>query len=526
MSTPTSQINICSGVRLNNAYNHTIWFASQSDQLSYFEGKVVKTFPSYTYLRKSWSIKVDATMEQARTWSYLYFRNGTGKYYFYFITNIEYINDSTVELSLDLDVMQTYAFDYTLLPSFVEREHVSNDAIGQHVIDEGLEKGEYKVIDEKEINLGDMCLLILTSIMTDFTSKDDVASYSLGKDYDGVFSGLGIEAVASSDFEAWGLKLKDLDTWGYSDSIVAMWMYPKKLVTLHESYTWDDDNVTKMVDSVDSFYESTSRNTKLSGAYVPKNNKLFTYPYNFLYVTNNGSNAGVFPYEKFGDTTDIRFRVVGSVSPCGSVNTYPLNFNGVQHNYEEGIAVSNFPSCAWNQDVYKLWLAQNQNQLNVAGGMAALKIAGGVGMAVASGGMTMVAGGGMVASGLSDISQLLAQTSDKEVQPPQAKGNFSSSVAVANNFNCFVMKRKSIDHHHAQLIDDYFTMYGYRITRVKTPNVHVRKNWTYTKTVGCNITGNFCNEDLTKIQSIFDKGITFWCNGDSIGNYSLDNSTL
>lgn len=526
MSTPTSQINICSGVRLNNAYNHTIWFASQSDQLTYFGGKVVKTFPSYTYLRKSWKIKVDATMEQARTWSYLYFRNGNGKYYFYFITNIEYVNDSTVELSLDLDVMQTYAFDYTLLPSFVEREHVRDDSIGKHTVDEGLDTGEFKIIEETEKVFGTMCVLVLATFDPLTTTKDETNTL-LYANYDGMFSGLGLYAVAKADWEGWGTKLKQLDDWGKSDGIVAMWMYPKDLVDLADDEKWDNGNVTKKVKSCGEYNQDIAINTKLSGGYVPRNNKLFTYPYNFLYVTNNVNSAATYRYERFGDNSACRFNTVGCISPDASAKIYPVNYNGIPHNFEEGLSLASFPSCAWNQDIYKLWVAQNQNQNAFSAMTGVLKVAVGVGAIAFTGGTASALGGGtLIASGASDIGTLLSQKNDREIQPPQAKGGHSASVAVSNNFNNFVIKKKSITEEYAKIIDDYFTMYGYRITSVKIPNTHVRENWTYTKTIGCNITGNFCNEDLTKIQSIFDKGITFWVDGDNIGNYSLDNDPL
>ena len=52
------------------------------------------------------------------------------------------------------------------------------------------------------------------------------------------------------------------------------------------------------------------------------------------------------------------------------------------------------------------------------------------------------------------------------------------------------------------------------------------ENWTYVKTVGCHIYGRFCSEDQNQIQRIYDNGITFWTNGDNIGNYSLNNNTL
>ena len=88
MSTPATNIYLCSGVPLNNRYDHTLYFANAAAQLTYFSGKVVRTLNDYSYVRKSWKLKVAATMEAARVWSYLYFQNGTGKRYFYFIKQI------------------------------------------------------------------------------------------------------------------------------------------------------------------------------------------------------------------------------------------------------------------------------------------------------------------------------------------------------------------------------------------------------------------------------------------------------
>ena len=132
MSTPQSTIYICSGVRLDNRYEHSIYFTSSTAQQEFFAGKVVKTFSAYSYLRKSWPLQVQATMEEAKTWSYLYFYNGTGqKVYYYFITGVEYKNENTVELSLELDVIQTYMKEIRsgLLPCYVERQHTESDEI-------------------------------------------------------------------------------------------------------------------------------------------------------------------------------------------------------------------------------------------------------------------------------------------------------------------------------------------------------------------------------------------------------------
>jgi hypothetical protein len=74
------------------------------------------------------------------------------------------------------------------------------------------------------------------------------------------------------------------------------------------------------------------------------------------------------------------------------------------------------------------------------------------------------------------------------------------------------------------MIDDFFTMYGYAVRRCKIPNRSSRPHWNYVKTIGCCITGSVPADDMRKICSIYDAGITFWKNGNEVGNYSLNNS--
>ena len=522
MSTPSSIIHVCSGVLLNNKYLHTIWFNDHAEQLRYFAGKVVKTFSAYTYIRKSWSIKVEATMEQARTWTYLYFQNGNGKTYFYFINNIEYISDHTVELFIEMDVMQTYLHEYTLHRCFVEREHSATDEIGDNLLDEGLELGELVMNAKNNVAMQDLCIMFLCSFNPFSTTKDNPVQ-SFSHNYEGVFCGLGVYTVALSEYATLGSLLSNWDAWGISDGVVSMWMYPKSLVTL-KGGEWNDGKI-KEVSGATSINVFAERPEVLDD-YVPRNKKLLTYPFNFLYVSNNAGGSAVYQYEKFSNPSQCGFRVSGSLTPEGSVKLYPINYKGIVVCYEEGIMGGSYPTCAWNQDVYKLWLAQNQNQNAFAVGSSLLTIAGGVASAVATGGAGLLVGGGVVVHGATQITSLLAQKRDKEIQPPQAKGNYSSNINIVNEHQTFSFMTKSVDSYHAAIIDEYFDMYGYKTNRVKIPNRNVRTGWTYTKTIDCHVSGSLCTDDLLKIQSIYDNGVTFWKNGDNIGNYGGSNACL
>lgn len=535
MGAQNSTINICSGVRLNSRYEHSIYFASQAAQLEYFAGKVVKTFPAYSYLRKSWPLQVQATMEQAKTWSYLYFRNGTGKYYFYFISNVEYKNENMVELSLELDVIQTYMFDYEMLHCFVERQHTETDNEGEHTVDEGLDVGHLTAVGREDFNeFNDLCILILSTINPNF-AETETPVQALSGVYNRVFSGLKVWAVDATNVEAvasWGNQLDKLATAGFLDGIIAMWMYPKNMVTLGGENTWSDDVLCKVVSGVSeslTLYPVTERRTNLDG-YTPKNNKLFAYPFNFIYATNNCGSSAVIRYERLDSTPMPTFGARGGIGPDSSVFVWPKNYNGIINNYDEGLTLGGYPTCAWDSDIYKMWLAQNQNQHQLAGATAGLTIAGGVvaGIGSIATGNVLGAAGGLSAavSGVQQIYSQIAQTKDMAIQPPQAKGNFSTSINLAMGRQTLTLYYKCVTAEQAKIIDDYFTMYGYKLNQVRKPNIHARKSFTYVKTVGCHIKGNLCNEDVVKIEAIFNNGITFWVTGDKIADYSQDNAVL
>lgn len=529
MSTPQSIINVCSGVRLDNRYEHSIYFENATAQREYFAGKVVKTFSAYSYLRKSWPLQVQATMEEARHWSYLYFRNGSGKYYYYFITQIEYKNDNMVELSLELDVLQTYLFDFDMLDCFVERQHTETDVMGEHTLDEGLETGELVELASVDwTDLETLCILVLATINPNYSDTDKPVD-GLGYLYDNVFSGLTVWAVNATAWAELTNKLEDLSGAGFLDGIISMWMYPKTLVTLGGENTWTDDSLFKVVKGSN---QSSSGLAYTDGYPRPdglqmKNRKLYCYPYNFLYATNNQGTAAVYRFERFTDPMAPNFYCKGSVSPDASVKMYPANYNGQEKNYDQGMAMGGYPSCAWDADVYKLWLAQNQNQNQHAMNTAGLSVAGGAITALASLAMGNVAGAvggaGAVVHGAQQIGALMAQKADMAIQPPQSRGSFSSTVNVSAGKQTFTMVHKCISPEYATILDDYFTMYGYKLNQVRRPNLCARPAFTYIKTVGSNITGDLCTEDRVKITSIFDHGVTFWVDGDKIADYTQNN---
>ena len=529
MSTPQTTIKICSGVRLDNSYRHTIYFDSLQKQEEYFNGKISWTFTGYSYCRKNWSIKLNATIAKARTWSYLFFDNPEDlKTYYYFITDVKYISEETVELELEMDVIQSYLFEMSLLPSFVERETPRSDELYEHTIDEGLDVGHY--IIDKVNNVGslhDLVTVVMSSVDLN-TFENTLEGTKVGD----IYSGLKIFATNKDNHEIEktlsGLANK-------IDGIMSMWMYPKNLLRILGDEV--DDPTDKQVFQEVSFNEIyeidqiVAPSDTIDG-YTPRNKKLFSYPYRYLQVSNMQGNVADYRYERFvmGEYGTPRFAIFGCALPDGSVTLIPKYYNGVTSNYEEAISISGYPTCAWTGDTYKIWLAQNQHQQNVQALTSFGTVGAGLGIAVA-GAVTanpilIGSGATMAGHGLTSIAGQIAQREDMKTYPPQANGAQSGNVWLANGMLNFKAYCKNITAERARIIDDFFTMYGYKVQTVKTPSIHNRKLFTYTKTIGCTVSGAFCNEDKNKISAIFDNGVTFWTNGDQIGEYSQTNGFL
>lgn len=523
MATMTSTIYLCRGVPLSNRYDHTLYFANSTAQRAYFDAKVDRRINDVSYLRKSWSIQIDADMDTARCWSYLFFQHlDTGKTWYYFVTDVEYINDRTVKLDIELDVLQSYLFDWKLNRCFVEREHVKNDSFGLHTVDEGLDTGDLIVCKTKEINWDDLCVLVLTTVEIGTSGYPNIYASR----YNGVFGGAAVFAVNMTDWQGLGLVLDNLSNAGKIDAVISMFMYPKALVTLADGETWSNNVTFKKVSSCNMQSEELFFNSDLD-VYKPKNNKCLIYPFNFIYATNNVGGAAVYRYEHFGNHEHPHVNLLGTLSAEGVAYMYPLNYKGVQHHYDEGLQLGGLPTCAWNADVYKLWLAQNQNQHQAMVFNAAFDIAVGAG-AVAAGlyagsANTAIGGAASIRSGVQSIQMLMAQKKDMAIQPPQARGNHSGSLNMTAGQVGYTFYGKCVDNEHARCIDDFFSMYGYAVHRVKVPSLKNRPSWTYIKTRDSNVTGDIPHADLTKINQIFDAGVTWWATTD-IGNYALDNS--
>lgn len=114
-------------------------------------------------------------------------------------------------------------------------------------------------------------------------------------------------------------------------------------------------------------------------------------------------------------------------------------------------------------------------------------------------------------------------THKESFTPPQAGGNGTNSLNAAYNFKGFQFFNTYITAENAQIIDQYFDMFGYAQHKIMPIKRDARPAWTFIKTVSANIWGNMPAPALAKIKQIFNRGVTWWKDGDQLGNYNQNN---
>lgn len=126
MTEPRGSIYLINRAPIDITYAHTIDFKSPEEQLSFWGSKVKYRLSEYSYIRRERRfLRVGKTYEELDGINYLYFHSREdSKVYYAFVTGREYVNDSETYIFFEIDVLQSFMFDYTFKPSYISQAHV------------------------------------------------------------------------------------------------------------------------------------------------------------------------------------------------------------------------------------------------------------------------------------------------------------------------------------------------------------------------------------------------------------------
>lgn len=571
MATNISKVYLMT-VPLEDDLKNTLYFANSSAQQSYFTSVIGKTYTNVSYQSETRTFRCKDEIDTIRQYNYIMWQNPafSNKWFYGFIKKMEFVSTGLTDVVFEVDPLQTYMFDITIKPSFVEREHTNNDTIGANTYPEDLELGEM-ICNGAVTNFGgvggtgmsDYCCVIEVSQIENqgesatlsytWDSGAHDATPRLNSIYRGtiplvvgVISGAGNTPASIT---------RIYDFAGLGESIVNIYMLPKVLVGDWNGITISArrGNETKSfhcavpADKTGVYNLGTSTFTRPTSVdlHIPRNKKLLTYPFNYFTISNNAGTCQPFRYEDF--IGNVSFKVEGTFGVSGSTKAIPQNFRNVsssENALDYSINGPKYPVCSWKSDSYTNWLTQNSVNMSmqwnrellgagvdiiggaIRGGIAG-SIAGGVG---AVPGALLGAGIG-VATGTGSLigvarEQFQAKTK-ANMTADQVHGNTGAGDFLWAKYRSpFTFTPMSVKSEYAKIIDDWFDAFGYQVNRLKVPYKNHRQNWWYTKTISVNITGNVPNDDMNKIKGAYNNGLTFWKNPSNFLNYGVSNGVI
>lgn len=364
--TPESYVKL---VRFDVTKENQITFPDGVAQVDYFKNTLEGIeADDFTYVRQESKIRFPYIIDTIEQYNYLIVQNlpYNYKYYFYYITDMKYVNDEMTDVYINLDVFQTYQFDFIYKKSFVEREHVNNDSIGLHTVPEGLEVGEYVVNDFDYFDEFNNYIAIVTA------NKPYDLGFAQYRTNSVFMHGVPLTSFVYVAYNPTQLKvileIFAKDIFAGQNAITNIYYIPSVLINsenIIEHITEEGQTIrefTGQIIPVEFSYEEQKPST-IDG-YTPRNKKLLTYPYCYLVGSNNSGASNIFQYEKWKSST-CKFTIF-CVGTCGgSIKLVPYEYtqnNGYDH--EEGIVCGKYPVSNWITQGYQTWLNQNSANLN------------------------------------------------------------------------------------------------------------------------------------------------------------------
>lgn len=106
---------------------HQLTFSNKNQQFEYFSNLDNLEINRISYQRKDSVIRYPAHIDSLLEYNYCMYQNDnySNKWFYAFIVNMEYVNDSMTNIYIKTDVFQTWQFDLIYKQSFIEREMIN-----------------------------------------------------------------------------------------------------------------------------------------------------------------------------------------------------------------------------------------------------------------------------------------------------------------------------------------------------------------------------------------------------------------
>lgn len=529
-----SKIILAQNIHIDKDYTNVLNYSEQQ-MVTLCQNNAVATANNYSFLRPTGTIFVGFTYAQCLQANYIAFQNPdySNKWFFAWIDDVIYKSDKNCEIVFTVDAWSTWFSYWTPKKCFINRQHVLDDTVGKNTIPENIDIGQ--LICDQDDNINDIGSesYFYVVIACNYNPANDTR-----------YAGVGMYAgyPQGSMWFAWlvnrespSTAIQSISNWVYSVAqaghdadIQVMFALPYQAFNL----TGDIDDTTHLVSvgagrKLQSLITKSKSSYRLFDDFTPKNNKLYVYPYSFCRITNNLGSYNDYKIEDFNEldasnnpTDNMSFEAMGIPCVGYSGKVVPKYYQGIDNNEDESLQLGKYPTFSWSSDAFTNWLTQNAVNL----GVSALSTAVSSGMQFASGNEI-----GAVATLSTGIASTIGSIRNASLLPNTAQGNANAGdISFVFNINRFKMLHMRPKKEYLQIIDDYFTRFGYKINKLEMPNINGRTYWNYIE-IGASEEighGTVPSKYMDIINNACRKGITIWHDNANIGNYDLNNTIV
>lgn len=533
---PSTTVLVCTGVPFDSTYRDVRLFESEGEQIAYFKSKAKYTCETYSYQRVNSSVaeprgpltcRVKILADDIYDCNYIAFQNENfgSKWFYAFVRQMNYINPNCTEIVYELDIWNTWLFDWTFLPSYVLREHTLNDTMYGNMQPEPFQQppaeitgliGEWHHPQPFYINIG---------VDSEVTGGRAAKGRMLQNIYTGVewHSFLATDAGASqaNDFLR---QFSDQEDW--HNHVVGIYMSVINYETSAESG-----------DAPYADVELQMVPTSFNG-YTPHNKKVYNYPNAYFEVSNNENQVKQYKFEDFCDfsvNTETGesivtpnnphfaiYKLTGAPDKVIAIPTNRFHYSsqqGANANLDDTIEINGFPQCAWVGDAYAAWFGSAVNSVwKIL--PDTISVVTDVLQGTALDGSDQAAN--LISSGanfLTDMGKHLRYQGELHGRPN------APYTSMQIGFVGFTFKAFGAIPEYAMKIDSFYDRYGYATNMMKVPNMRGRESWNYVKTRECTIIGSLPVQAMNRLRRIFDDGVWLW-HTDAVGNYGLSNRII
>ena len=569
-----SKVIIARNIKVDRDYKNVLTY-SESEMLSLCQTNKVYENSTYEFLKENESpMYVGCDYQTALKGNYIAFQNPnySNKWFFAFIDRVEYNSETSTMIYFTIDVFSTW-FDYwSKTPCMVMREHTNDDTVGANTIDEGLAVPDVMANSEVLTTFIDQNLYICIATNWDIREGYQVETVTIdgvatqvnaikedsGVGYNGASmynKGVYGQMLCLFNFSDDGLRyLEDFinitNRQGHINDIHNMFIIPACIFThatdienntfyFFKNGTLTQQNMIKTSYGIvmysssnrdQTFFQNVEMTRPLTlNNFVPKNNKVLCYPFNYLMVSNQVGEQNIYKIEDFAPVegfanNKIIFQVQMALSVGMSCRIVPINYKNVNFNYDECLSLAKFPTCSWSGDAYTNWLTKEG-----VNGNKVVTTAAALGLAALT--------GNIVGAAISTAGQFISaygQFKKAQLLPEITGGQNTADVNFSHGNNNFIIRQFHAKNEFLQQVDDYFSKFGYKTLKIKSPNITGRTNWNYVQIGNDEIIGlsNYHNSisvptsDMEKINQIFRTGVTCWHSHTNLGNFSLSNTIV